>query len=148
MFLQKKRKFTQVRPLEPLYICLLVTTWVSLSKKKLVDLPSRPASPSGKVKWVGSGSLAVSRVSPTTFNYYRDFGACSWYFCRLYLVFGVLYFEVESMHLVFGTTMIEGNTKMFDNTMVLSRGFVACVFGTGACIYYLGACIWYLELSI
>ena len=69
-------------------------------------------------------------------------------FARLYLVFGVLYFEVESMHLVFGTTMIEGNTKMFDNTMVLSRGFVACVFGTGACIYYLGACIWYLELSI
>ena len=51
-------------------------------------------------------------------------------FARLYLVFGVLYFEVESMYLVFGTTMKEGNTKMFDNTMVLSRRFVACVFGT------------------
>ena len=51
-------------------------------------------------------------------------------FVRLYLVFGVLYFEFESMYLVFGTKMMEGNTKMFNNTMALSKGFVACVFGT------------------
>ena len=56
----------------------------------------------------------------------RAFGT----FARLYLVLGVLYFEVESMYLVLDTKIMEGNTKMFDNTMVLSRGFVACVFGT------------------
>ena len=32
--------------------------------------------------------------------------------------------------MVFGTKMMEGNTKMFNNTMALSKGFVACVFGT------------------